>query len=166
MLVLSMAVLFAETYVQTIVLMSVVEEVEPSFNLEINYVENGSGYITSKNEASIFSQNAREDIEASFSINQSLSRYCGEVEITVSVSELYWNGYNTNGLCIFGNVNEVEGRKGEVNVSENCVRFTLAYSGNTIDDSEAANFIIRYKGDSTLPDETYVSYIGMVIKVK
>ena len=41
LMVIGMAALFAATHVQTVVLMSVVEEVNPVFSLVPGYVENG-----------------------------------------------------------------------------------------------------------------------------
>lgn len=166
MLVLSAFALFAGTHVQTIVLMSVVEGVEPSFYLEVGHVENGYGYNTSKNEASIFSHNVKENVKASFEIWQDLSRYCGEVEITVSVSELYWEGYHTNGLKIQGNTNPVLGRRGTTEISGNSVTFNLDYMGPAVEGSKVADFSVEYNGDSSLPDALYVSYIQMVVEVK
>lgn len=166
MLILSTVALFAETYVQTIVLISVVKEVEPSFYLEVGHVENGYGYNTSKNEASIFSHNVKENVRASFGIWQDLSRYRGEVEITVSVSDLYWEGYHTNGLNIHGNTTPVLGRKGIAEVSGNSIVFNLGYSGTAVESGKVAYFSVEYNGDSALPKALYISYIQMVVEVK
>lgn len=165
MLLLSAAVLFAGSYVQTIVLMSVVEEVEPGFCLEVSHVENGYGYTTSGKEASIVSCNVKENVKADFNIRQDFSRYRGEIGITVSVSELCWNGYHTENLQISGKVNEVGGRWGYAEISGNEIKFNLNYSGY-VEISSAAEFSVEYNGNQQLPNETYVSYVTMVVEVK
>ena len=165
MIIICAATLFAASWSQTIVLMSVVEEVYPSFSLEVSHVENGYGYNTSKNEAAILSHNVKENVKASFSIWQSLSRYVGDVKITVFVTELSWNGYHTEGLQISGSTYPTKNRQGSVSVSNKSIEFNLFYSG-AIDESIAAEFTVEYNKDSILPDETYVSYVKMVVEVK
>ena len=166
MLVLSAVTLFAATHVQTIVLVSVVEEVKPCFGLEVSYVENGYGYNTSKNSVSIESHNVAENVRAEFSIWQTMSRYMGEVEIKVSVSELYWNGYHTDGLKISAQTLDICGRHGLVEYSDKSISIHLTYEGKAIMDSVVAEFSVEYNGDSRLPQETYVSYVQMMVESK
>ena len=160
MTIMCAATLFAATHTQTIVLMSVVEPVKPSFTMNVAYVENGYADIKNSSEVTIHSCNIKEDVTAQIDIFQSLSRFTGEVEVSVSVSELTCNGYSTKGLRLTGNVLETKGRTGFSEVSENTVKFDLQYSG-VVQESLAAQLFVEYNGDSTLPNGDYVSYVVM-----
>lgn len=164
MLVLSTTVLFAATSTQTIILMSVVEQVRPSFILESTYVENGYVQKTSKNEISVLSHNVRENVKADFQIWQTLSRFTGEVEITVSVSELYCDRYYTDGLRLSSWVNDVDSRHGQTGISGNTVNFNFIYVGGAISDQVVGGFTVEYQGNDNLPEGTYVSYVTMMIE--
>lgn len=160
MLVICAATLFAATHTQTIVLMSVVEPVKPSFTMNVAYVENGYASQANGSEVTIHSCNIKENVTAQINIFQSLSRFTGEVEVSVSVSELTCNGHSTRGLRLAGNVLETNGRTGFSTVSENTVKFDLQYSG-VVQESLAAQLIVEYNGDGNLPEGDYVSYVIM-----
>ena len=166
LMVLCAVTLFAASWSQTIHLVSVVESVEPNFYLGIKHVENGYAESVSNTEVSIFSHNVRENVVASFEIGQMFSRYMGQIEVAISVSELCWNGYHTENLQISGKVNEIKGRTGYSVVSGNNITFNLDYSGKYVEDSVAAEFSVVYNGNANLPNETYVSYVRMAIEVK
>lgn len=161
---LSASVLFAATVVQTIVLVSVVEEIKPYFNLEVNYIENG--YVDyQKDEVTIHSCNIKEDTYAEISLQQSLSRYAGRVDVSISVSELSWEGYSTNNLKMRGEIANTYGRVGSFDIRKNIANLNLTYT-SAIQESTVAKLFITYNGDSTLPDGDYVSHIVMTYKAK
>ena len=164
LMLLGMAVLFAGTWKQTIVLVSVVEEVSPEYSLGIAYVENGYAERISGNEVLVGSHNVGKDVKADLFICQSLSRYKGEVKITVSASELSFKGYRTEGLEISGLVNQVYGRYGYTENRSNDLVIHLDYNGKAIEDSVVAEVSIRYKGNENLPQGDYVSHVRMVIE--
>lgn len=166
MLVLSAAVLFAATSTQTIILMSVVEQVRPDFILESTYVENGYVQKASKSEVSILSHNVKEDVRANFQISQTLSRFTGEVEITVSVSELYCDRYHTDGLRLSSWVKDTDNRYGHTIINDNTVNFNFTFVGGTIESQVVGGFTVEYHGNDNLPEGTYVSYITMMIESK
>lgn len=166
LLVLSAAVLFAETRVQTIVLVSVVERVTPNFSLEVEYVENGYAHNTSSHEVEVFTHDVDKNVQAHLVVWQDLSRYAGDVKITVSATELWWNGFHTEGLQISGRSCDVLGRTGQVSINNNSVVFNVNYTGKCILESPVAEVTVDYQGNSQLPRETYVSQISMVIESK
>lgn len=163
-LVLSACVLFAATNVQTIVLMSVVEEVKPSFNLEVAYIENGYARYQ-KNEVAIHSCNIKEDTYAEINLWQSLSRYSGRVEVSISVSELMWNGYFTDSLKMRGEVTDTFGRTGSLNIQKNTASLDLTYT-SAVRESVVAKLFVAYNGNSALPDGDYVSHIVMTYEAQ
>lgn len=165
MLVLCATTLFAATHTQTIVLMSVVESVKPSFTMNVAYVENGYANKVNDSEVTIHSCNIKEDVTAQIDIYQSLARFTGAVEVSVTVSELTCNGYSTKGLRLAGNVFETKGRTGFSTVSENTIRFDLQYAG-VVQESLAAQLFVEYNGDSNLPEGDYVSYVVMSYMAK
>jgi len=166
LLVICAATLFAATWSQTIVLVSVVEQVRPEFTLEAVYVENGYADYTSSSEVSIESHNVKENVKADFVINQYLSRYCGEVEIRVSVTDLYCGKNHTDGLRMSSYVVDTKGRSGNSFITDNCVAFDLTYDGRAVDNSIVAGFTVEYEGNDNLPEGTYVSHIVMAIESK
>ena len=158
--------LFAATWSQTVVLVSVVEQVKPEYVLEAVYVENGYANRTSSSEISIESHNVKEDVRAEFVISQYLSRYCGQVEIRVFVTDLVCGKYHTDGLRMSSYVTDIRGRHGSSFITDNCVAFDLTYDGKAVDDSMVAGFTVEYKGNENLPDGDYVSHITMTIESK
>ena len=166
LMVIGMAALFAATNVQTIVLVSVVEEMAPVYCLVPGYVENGYVRNVSSHEAAVEAFDIRKDVRVQFDILQSESRYEGTVKITVSASELEWNGFRTKGLQISGSVNETAGRTGWTQVSGNSLEIVLDYTGRGVSESVAAEVSIDYSGDSNLPQGTYVSYVRMVVEAE
>ena len=164
LLVICAATLFAATTTQTIILMSVVEQVRPDFILESTYVENGYVQKTSKNEVSVLSHNVKENVRADFQIWQTLSRFTGEVEITVSVSELYCDRYHTDGLRLSSWVNDVDNRHGQTGINVNTVNFNFTYVGGAISDQVVGGFTVEYQGNENLPEGTYVSYVTMMVE--
>ena len=166
LMVIGMAALFAVTHVQTVVLVSVVEEVNPVFSLVPGYVENGYVRNVSSHEAVVEAFDIKKDVRVQFDILQSLSRYEGTVKITVSASELEWNGFKTQGLQISGSVNETVGRTGWSQTSGNSLELTLNYNGRGVAESTAAEVSINYNGNSEFPQGAYVSYVRMVVETK
>jgi len=166
LLIIGMAILFAATNIQTIVLVSVVEEKTPVFCLVPGYVENGYVRSVSDYDAVVEAFDIRKDTRVQFSILQSESRYEGTVKITVSASELEWNGFRTKGLQISGNVNKTAGRTGWTQVSGNSLEIVLDYTGRGVSESAAAEVSVEYTGSSALPQGTYVSYVRMVIEAE
>lgn len=166
LMVIGMAALFAATNVQTIVLVSVVEEKAPVFCLVPGYVENGYIHNVSGHEAAVEAFDIRKNVSARFDIMQSDSRYEGAVKITVSASELEWNGFRTKGLQMSGSVNETKGRTGWTQAFGNSLEITLNYTGSGISESVVAEVSIDYSGDSNLPQGTYVSYVRMVVEAE
>lgn len=166
LMIICAATLFAATWSQTIVLVSVVEQVRPEFTLEAAYVENGYAHNTSSSEISIESHNVKENVKAEFIVSQYMSRYCGQVEIRVSVTELYCGRYHTDGLRMSSYVVDTKGRSGSSFITDNCIAFDLTYDGRTVDDSIVAGFTVEYEGNDNLPEGTYVSHIVMAIESK
>jgi len=166
MMVFCAVTLFAATWSQTIVLVSVVEQVRPEFTLEAVYVENGYARNTSSSEVSIESHNVKEDVKADFVISQFLSRYCGQVEIRVFVTDLVCGKYHTDGLKLSSYVTDIKGRSGSSFITENCVAFDLTYDGRTVEDSMVAGFTVEYEGNANLPEGEYVSHIMMMVESK
>lgn len=166
MMVFCAVTLFAATWSQTIVLVSVVEQVRPEFTLESVYVENGYARNTSSSEVSIESHNVKEDVKADFVISQFLSRYCGQVEIRVFVTELICGKYHTDGLKLSSYVTDIRGRKVSSFITDNCVAFDLTYDGKAVDNSSVAGFTVEYEGNSNLPEGEYVSHITMLVESK
>lgn len=158
--------LFAATWSQTIVLMSVVEQVRPEFTLEAVYVENGYARNVSSSEVSIESHNVKEDVKADFVINQFFSRYRGQVEIRVFVTDLACGKYHTDGLKLSSYVTDIKGRNGSSFITENCVAFDLTYDGRTVEDSMVAGFTVEYEGNANLLEGDYVSHITMLVESK
>ena len=162
LLVFCMAALFAATITtQTIVLVSVVEEIRPSFSLEVNNVANGFVLSNNGSEAIIEAFDVKKDVSVNFSIYQSLSRYKGGVDVSITISELRCNNFSTKGMELCGQVNEVVGRTGYSVVSGNTIDLYFDYSGSAVDCSSAAEISVRYNGDSSLPEGEYISYIKM-----
>ena len=166
LMVMGMALLFAANWTQTIILMSVVEAIRPDYTLEVAYVENGYANRTSASEVMVCSHDVSKDVRANLFIAQSLSRYKGEVEITISAEELHWNGYHTDGLNISANLVSINGRDGFVQENGKSVVISLNYDGKTIDNSVVADIEVAYKGNSNLPQGDYVSHIRMVVEAK
>ena len=166
LMLLGMTVLFAGTWKQTIVLVSVVEKIVPEYSLGIAYVENGYAEEISGSEVLVGSHNIGKDVEANLFIGQALSRYRGEVRITVTASELSFGGYHTERPEISGHVSQVAGRQGYTEEGSNGLVVCLDYSGKTVDTSVAAEISIRYKGNANLPQGDYVSHVRMVVESK
>ena len=165
LMVIGMAALFAGTHVQTIVLMSVVEEVTPVYSLEVEHVENGYAYNTSCSEVAVKAFDIRKDVKADLSVMQALSRYTGRVKITVSASELEWNGFRTKGLRISGSLRQGSRRIGWTETSGNSLVMHLEYTGAVLD-SEVAEVTVNYNGSNSLPQGDYTSHITMVIETE
>ena len=161
LLVFCMAALFAATITtQTIVLVSV-EEVRPGFSLKVNDVVNGFVLSNNGSEAIIEAFDIKKDVSVNFSVYQSLSRYKGGVDVNITISELYCNGFSTKGMELYGQINEIAGRTGYSVVSGNSIDLYFDYTGKTVDYSSAAEVSVRYNGDSSLPEGEYISYIKM-----
>ena len=166
LLIICTAVLFAATtYTQTIVLMSVVEQTKPRFGLEIAYIENGYA-VNSGNEVIIHSIDIRENTYVGINVCQSFSRFKGEVEIKISVSELCCEKYHTEGLKLSVNSLDTGGRKRQVSIYENICILDLNYTGKAITDSIVADILIEYNGNQNLPKKDYVSYIKVSYEAK
>ena len=164
LVLMSLVSLFAETRIQTIVLVSVVEKLKPDYFLEVVHVENEYAYRTSKNGVLVTSHNVQEDVKAHLCITQSLSRYNGEVKITVSAAELGWFGNRTNNLIISGNIQWDLNRTGYSEVIGKSVVLHLSYNGKHVGSSVVGNIFINYKGNKDLPQGIYNSLIKMVIE--
>lgn len=165
LMVLCAVTLFAATQVQTIVLVSVVEELIPEFFLEETYIENGYVSKLSRNELLVGSHDVSKDVEVGLCVNQLMSRYQGDVRVTISAEELHWKSYHTEGLEISGQVSDVLGRHGLVTrLDKNSIVIQLNYSGKTVNDSSVADVMVRYNGNSRLPQGDYVSHITMVVE--
>ncbi len=162
LLVFCMAALFAATITtQTIVLVSVVEEVRPGFSLKVNDVVNGFVLSNNGSEAIIEAFDVKKDVSVNFSVYQSLSRYKGGVDVNITISELCCNGFSTKGMELYGQINEIAGRTGYSVVSGNSIDLYFDYTGKTVDYSSAAEISVKYNGDSSLPEGEYISYIKM-----
>ncbi len=157
-----MATLFAATIgTQTITLISVVEEVRPSFSLEVENVANGYVISNKGSEAVIGTLNAQENVSAKINVWQTLSRFKGSADVNITISELHYEDFSTKGMKVSGCLSKVDGREGYISSSENEVRIRLDYCGITVFDSSVAEIFIDYNGDSSLPNGEYVSYITM-----
>jgi len=165
MLVICAATLFAATTTQTIILMSVVETKRPSFSLEVANVINGYVKHSTGDEVSIGTLNAQHDVKADLVISQTESRFYGQVELDIIVTELYHEGYHTNGLKLSGNVINMKGREGSLSVCGNSAHIELDYSGCMVE-ANVAELSVEYNGNPSLPEGEYVSLIVMSYVVK
>ena len=165
MMIMCAATLFAASWSQTIVLVSVVEEVRPHFGLEVAYVENGYA-VGSGNEVSIHSLDIKKDTHAEINVRQGLSRFRGEMEVRISVSELCCEGNHTSGLRISANGTDTEGRLSRTIINGNVCILNFFYSGKTLEESTVANISVDYRGNENLPNGDYISYITMSYEVK
>lgn len=161
LMIICAATLFAATWSQTFILTSVVEEVRPGFSLKVNDVVNGFVLSNNDSEAIIEAFDVKKDVSVNFSVYQSLSRYKGGVDVNITISELYCNGFSTKGMELYGQINEIAGRTGYSVVSSNNIDLYFDYTGKAIDYSSAAEISVRYNGDSSLPEGEYISYIRM-----
>ena len=162
LLVLCMATLFAATITtQTVILVSVVEPIRPSFNLEVKNVVNGFVLLNNGTEAVIETFNVEKDVSVNLNICQSISKFKGSVDVDITISELYCNGFSTKGMKLSGQVNEIAGRTGYSVVSGNTVELHLNYNGKTIESSTAAEVSVEFNGNPNLPSGEYISYITM-----
>ena len=162
LLVFCMTALFAATTTtQTIILVSVVEEIRPSFSLEVKNVANGFVLSNNGSEAIIEAFDVKKDVSVNFSVYQSLSRYKGGVDVSITISELRCNNFSTKGMELCGQVNEITGRTGYSVISGNTIDLYFDYSGSTVGCSSAAEISVKYNGDSSLPEGEYISYITM-----
>lgn len=165
MLVICAATLFAATTTQTIVLMSVVETKRPSFSLEVANVINGYVKHSTGDEVAIGTLNVQHDVRADLVISQTESRFYGQVELDITVTELYHEGYHTNGLKLSGNVINMKGREGSLSVCGNSAHIELNYSGCMVE-ANVAELSVEYNGNPSLPEGEYVSLIVMSYVVK
>ena len=166
MLVICAATLFAaNVFTQTIVLVSVVETKRPDFTLEVENVINGYVKHSTGDEVAIGTLNAQHDVKANLVVRQSESRFSGKVELDITITELYHEGFHTNGMRISGNMIEKEGREGSLAVFGNSVQIELDYS-RCVMESEVAEISVDYNGNPNLPEGEYVSFIVMSYVVK
>ena len=165
MLVICAATLFAASWSQTIVLMSVVEIERPNFSLEVANVINGYVKHSTGDEVAIGTLNAQHDVKANLFVRQTDSRFSGRVELDITFTELYHDGYHTEGMKISGNVIEKEGREGSLSVLGNNVQIDLDYS-RCVSESNVAELSVEYNGNPNLPEGEYVSLIMMSYVVR
>lgn len=165
MLVICAATLFAASWSQTIVLVSVVEIERPNFRLEVANVTNGYVKHSTGDEVAIGTLNAQHDVKADLFVRQTDSRFRGMVELDITFTELYHDGYHTEGMKISGNVIEKEGREGSLSVIGNKVQIDLDYS-RCVMESNVAELSVEYNGNPNLPEGEYVSLIMMSYVVR
>lgn len=165
MLVICAATLFAASWSQTIVLVSVVEARRPDFNLDVASIQNGYAEHSTGSEVAIHALDIREDTTVALNVMQSFSNFAGQVVIGVKVSELVWDRYSTKGMQISSSVIDAVGRTGYTEVSGQNVQIVLDYNGRAVTDSVAAEISVRYNGNQNLPAGDYVSYITMSYEV-
>ena len=166
MLVICAATLFAaNVFTQTIVLVSVVETKRPDFTLEVANVVNGYVKHSNGDEVAIGTLNAQHDVKADLIVSQTESRFYGKVELDITVTELYHEGFHTNGLRISGNVINMKGREGSLSVCGNSAHIELEYSGSMVE-ADVAELSVEYNGNPSLPEGEYVSLIVMSYVVR
>ena len=166
LMLLCAATLFAGTVTRTITLVSVVEEVKPDFGLDVSDVLNGNSECLSNSEVSISSLDIKKDTQATLVVYQSLSKFRGQVDLCIKVSELSYEGYSTSGLALSVNLNEARGRMGFFYTNGSLIRICLNYNGTAIDESKVAEIKVLYKGNEDLPEGNYVSYVSMIYEAK
>jgi len=165
LVVLSMAFLFAVSWTQTIVLMSVVEGLKPEYSLDVVYVENGYTDRFSMDNVLVHSHDVSRDVVVNLCINQGTSRYTGETKITILVDELTWDNHHTSGLEISAQTCSMIGRQSTITRSgDNILEIHNYYNGKAIGNSSVTDIQVRYQGNKNLPQGDYVSQIRMVVE--
>ena len=160
-LLIGMASLFAESvFTQTIVLVSVVEEKKPSFNLDVVNVRNGYVRYSREREVAISALDIKENVRADLVVSQTSSRFKGYVELDITFTELTDGKFHTEGMRISGSLVEREEVSGSLSVCGSDAVIRLHYN-HSMESADVAELSVEYNGDPNLPEGEYISLIKM-----